>query len=67
MQRVKAGDVLTRAEKREALSAWYEDLHKGPENGIPKTFRSSFRKSKVGFTEDVMDQALLECPPEGIR
>ena len=66
MLRIKDGDVLTRAEKQEALSAWYEDLNKGPESGLPKAFRSSFRKSKTGFTEDVMNQSLLDGPPEGI-
>ena len=41
--------------------------NKGPESGLPKTFRSSFRKSKTGFTEDVMDQSLLQGAPGGDR
>ena len=66
MLRVRAGDRFTVEEKREALRVWYDELAKGPDSALPKTFKDSFRKSKAGFTDDAIDQTLLEGPPEGV-
>ena len=66
VERIKRGDTLTLTEKREALDAWYTEMGRGADSGLPKFFRDRFRKSKAGFTEDVMDRSLLEGPPPGI-
>ena len=65
VERIKGCDTLTLAEKREALVAWYTEMGRGADSGLPKNFQDSFRKSKAGFTEDVMDRSLLEGPPRG--
>ena len=54
-------------QKREALTAWYEELAKGPDSRLPRNFVKGYRRSQAGFTDDVMDQALLDGPPEGAR
>ena len=48
------------AERQEVLDVWYTELDRGADSLLPKRFRDSFRKSRTGFTEYVMDQALLE-------
>ena len=63
IQRIRDGEPFTVEQKREALTAWYADLAKGPDSTLPKTFTKDFRKSKAGFTDDVMNRSLLDGPP----
>ena len=66
IQRAQAVEPFTVEQKREALSASYDELAKGADSTLPKPFKGAYRKSKAGFTDDVMDRTLLEGPPEGI-
>ncbi len=50
MQCAKAGQPFTIEQKREELSAWYDELAKGPDSSLPKTFKDNYRKSKAGVT-----------------
>ena len=65
MQHIRAGDSFTTAEKREALDFWYAELATGPDSRLPRHFNNEYRKSKAGFTDDLIDRALLKGLPEG--
>lgn len=64
--RLRNGETLTMAEKREALTAWYAELAKGQDSRLPRHLVKEHRKSKAGFTDDMIDRTLLEGPVEGI-
>lgn len=65
VHRLRDGEPFTVEQKREALTAWYEELAKGPDSRLPYYVVRAYRKSKAGFTDDMMDQTLLEGPVEG--
>lgn len=41
-------------------------MAKGPDSRLPRNFVKGYSRSQAGFTDDVMDRAMLEGPPPGV-
>ena len=49
------------AEKRGFLETWYTKVVKGRDRKMPKVFWEDYRKTNAGFTDDVINESLLEA------
>ena len=56
--------TVTTAAKRAYLREYFRLVALKKDGGLPKVFWKGFRKTKAGFTDDVLDEALLKSYPD---
>ena len=60
----RAAGTLSLDDKRAYLREFFRLVEQKDAGGLPKTFWQDFRKTKAGFTDDVLDEALLDFYPD---